>query len=547
MNCKIFKKMLYYALLIGLILTSLICLSSCKKSKFKNLISYSFFNSVKNLDPQTASEPEELTVISNIFEGLYKKSLNGGYELGLAEDLKIQNNTTYIFKLKDNIFWRKLKDGESRVKVTAQDFVFAFKRLISPKTNSPFASNYFFIKNAKKINEKKANLSSLGIYANENNQLILELEHPVPNLKELLAATPAMPCNEKFFKSTNGRYGTTKEYVCCNGPFFLNAWNTENSVTKRIKIRVNDEYHLKDNVKIVGVNFTLRSPEEAFNLFKDKEINTAILTSNQLNVLDKNNIKSIPFQNKVVGLIFNQETPIFTDNNFRAALSYSVNKEKIIKNLESNQNIATGLIPNSITIAGQSYNKLKPNTNLCPPYDPETAKKLLNNAKKNIDEKNINLNKYSILVNGRTTQALNNILQTWQKNLKLFLKVDEEQDYEKYINKLENNQFDLALVSIDNKFNTPNSILGTFTPNSKNNYAKYDVETLNKILVSANNKTNLKETVNSYFQAEYIICQQAMFIPITFETEYLAINKKVKDVVFNPANKQFYYAYCQCE
>lgn len=546
MNCKIFKKILCWALFLTFVLATLLFFNGCKKSKFKNLISYSFFNNVKNLDPQTASEPEELTVIGNIFEGLYKKSLNEGYELGVAKNLEIKNNKTYIFTLKNNVFWRNLKDGESKVKVTANDFVFAFKRLISKKTNSPFASNYFFIKNAKKIHEQKADLNSLGIYANNNNQLILELEHSVPNLEELLAATPAMPCNEKFFKSTDGRYGTTKEHISCNGPFFLNAWQVENSLTKRIKIRANDEYHLKDNVKIVGVNFTTRSPEEAFNLFKNKEINTAILNSSQFNILDKNNFNNTPFQNKVVGLIFNQETPIFTDNSFRTALAYSVNREKITNKLELNQNIATGLIPNSITIAGQSYNKLKPNVNLCPIYNPSTAKKLINIAKKNIDEKDYNLNKYSILVNGTATQALNNMLQKWQKNLKLFLKVEEEEN-EKYFNRLKNGQFDLALVSIDNKFNTPNSILSAFTPNSKNNYAKYNVEALNKLLIAANTKTNLQEIVKNYSQAEYIICQQALFIPIAFETEYLAINKNIKNIIFNPANKQFYYAYCQSE
>ena len=304
MNKK-FLNIIKFILTFILMLTVCFIFNGCKKSKYDKLISYSFSNIPKNLDPQTAYESEEITLISNIFEGLYKKNIKNEYELGIAEKvIESDDKKTLTFKIKDNVFWHVPKE-EKDVKVSANDFVFAFKRLINPKTNSPYASNYFFIKNAKKINEGKMSINSLGVHKTKENELEIELEYKTPFLKELLAQTAAMPCNESFFDSTKGCYGTSKETIISNGPFYLNTWNVEKN-TAKFRIRKNNKYHQKDLVKIIGVNFSVKTKEEAFNLFKNNEINTAIIDSNQFNSLSKNQYNKFPFQNKVNGIIFNK-------------------------------------------------------------------------------------------------------------------------------------------------------------------------------------------------------------------------------------------------
>ncbi len=533
--------------LLLMLLTLMVFFTSCKKSKFSNLLSFSFSNEIHNLDPQTAHEPEEITIINNIFEGLYKKSLNSGFELGVASNLtKTNKNQTYIFTIKDNIYWKTPKQFATNLKLTAKDFVFAFKRLISPNTNSPFASNYFFIKNAKKINEGKMSMKDLGVYENNNNQLVINLEYEPPNLEELLAATPAMPCNEEFFKSTNARYGTKKENVISNGPFFLNSWSSDKKTT-RIRIRANDKYYARDNIKIIGVNFSVRSPEESFNMFKNKEINTAIINSSQFNELNKEMIKSQAFQNKITGIIFNQQRKTFADENLRLALALSVDKHKLEESLTSNQIIANNLIPNSIKIFGKDYNDAKSNKSFCPKYSPAEAKEFLVKAKNaaNKQKTELNLHSCSILVNNSKNMALNQILQTWQKNLRLFLKIDNQEN-DKYLTKLQNSEFDCALVTLNSNFNSPASILNKFLSDSSENYAKYDIKSFEKYMNLAAKSKDTQEIINNYFKAEQVLCQYGYFIPIYFETEYFVFDSRFKDIIFNPANKEFYYAYCSC-
>ncbi len=552
MNKKLLKK-IKFIITATLMLTICLIFTSCsfgskflKKSKYDKLISYTFLNAPKNLDPQTAYETEEITLISNIFEGLYKKNLKNEYELGIAEKVnESDDEKTLTFTIKNNAFWRFPKE-EKNVKVTANDFVFAFKRLINPKTNSPYASNYFFIKNAKKIYEGKMPIDSLGVYKNKNNELIIELEYKTPFLKELLSQTAAMPCNENFFDSTKGCYGTSKDTVISNGPFYLNSWNIEKNTTK-FRIRKNDKYHQKDMVKIIGVNFSVKTSDEAFNLFKNNEINSAIVSSNQFNNLPKDQFQSTAFQNKVTGIIFNNKNKFLSDVKTHTALSYSVDRYKLEDKLISKQTIANNLIPNSITIMGKPYNKLKKRS-CCPSYNPEQAKDLFKTAKEEAKKKDkkFNINSFSILTKDSSNQILNQLLQTWQKDLNLFLKIDNQNE-EQYDKKLKNGQFDCALISINSTYNSPASILKTFTSNSPLNYSKYFIPEFDEQLYSATNQNDIDSATEKYRELEETIVRYGFFIPLTFETEYFVTDKKIKNIMFNPSSKQFYYAYCYSE
>ena len=538
---KIFTNKLSFLFTTMLIFFISFSFSGCKKSKFNKLISYSFMETAKNLDPQTAFKSEEITLINNIFEGLYKKSEKGGYELGVAREvIKSSDNKKLTFKLKDNVYWRY---KNNKVKLSASDFIFAFRRLLDPKTNSSFAPNYFFIKNAQNINEKNAPVESLGAFENENGDFVLELEYTPPLLEELLAATPSMPCNKKFFESTKGRYGTTKENIISNGPFYLNTWNIEKNTTK-FRIRKNDKYHNKDNVKIIGVNFSVKTKEEAFNLFKNNEINTAIVDSNQFNLLNKNLIKNKPFQNKVTGIIFNQRDIFLNNPKTLMAMANTIDRYKIQSMLPINQTIASNIIPKSTTILGEPYNQIKPQEECCPKYNPEIGKNFFNIAKQETQKANkkFNINAYSILTKDATNPVLNQILQIWQKDLNFFLKL-EQQDSEQFEKKLQNGHFDCALISFNSTFNSPLAILQNFSSNSPLNYAKYEIKDYDVKLNSAANQKEKSSIAKEYFEIEKEICKNGYFIPIIFETEYFVTNNKIEGILFNPASKEFYYAY----
>ena len=89
------------------------------------------------LDPARAVTETEKTVAANLYENLMKQTLTGvtaGQASSYVYTDNMDGTETYTFTLRSDIYW---SDGR---KVAAQDFVYAWQRLVDPETNSPHAS-----------------------------------------------------------------------------------------------------------------------------------------------------------------------------------------------------------------------------------------------------------------------------------------------------------------------------------------------------------------------------------------------------------------------
>ena len=86
------------------------------------------------LDPARAVTETEKTVAANLYENLMKQTLTGvtaGQASSYVYTDNMDGTETYTFTLRSDIYW---SDGR---RVTAQDFVYAWQRLVDPETNSP--------------------------------------------------------------------------------------------------------------------------------------------------------------------------------------------------------------------------------------------------------------------------------------------------------------------------------------------------------------------------------------------------------------------------
>ena len=96
-----------------------------------------FIERPETFDPAYATTEEERTITGHLFENLMKYTAAGLVNGQAAEYTVVTNEDgteTYTFTLRDDIYW---SDG---VAVTAEDFVFAWQRLVAPQVASPHAS-----------------------------------------------------------------------------------------------------------------------------------------------------------------------------------------------------------------------------------------------------------------------------------------------------------------------------------------------------------------------------------------------------------------------
>ena len=101
----------------------------------------------ESLDPHKTSTVYEAHILRDLFEGLVMQDAKANLIPGAAESWTISDDgTVYTFKLRADAVW---SNGDP---VTAEDFVYSFRRLEDPATGAEYASMLYVIKNGEEVN-----------------------------------------------------------------------------------------------------------------------------------------------------------------------------------------------------------------------------------------------------------------------------------------------------------------------------------------------------------------------------------------------------------
>ena len=134
---------------------------SCPKARADSgkTLNWSVQSDLETLDPQQCVDSTSGQMLNNVCEGLYRHGTNR-LEKALAKSSKVsKDGLTWTFKLRKDGRW---SNGD---KVTAGDFVYAFRRAVDPKTNDSNANLFGSIKNAGDIQKGTKKPTELGVSA----------------------------------------------------------------------------------------------------------------------------------------------------------------------------------------------------------------------------------------------------------------------------------------------------------------------------------------------------------------------------------------------
>ena len=200
-------------------------------------------------DPETLDLPKtslviEDNIVSDLFVGLFTDDIKGEPIPGAAQSWTTSpDGLTWIFKLRPHNW----SDGTP---VTAQDFVFSFRRLVDPKTAAQYAYFGYLFKNGEKVNGGKAPVEALGVKALDDQTLEIDLEHPVPYLPEILKHQVMYPTPEKVVRKWGDAWSAPGHMVS-NGPYTLASWR----LGDKIKLVKNPGFYDAANVCLDEVNY----------------------------------------------------------------------------------------------------------------------------------------------------------------------------------------------------------------------------------------------------------------------------------------------------
>jgi len=188
---------------------------------------------IQALDPALARGVPEHRVLNAVYEGLTRSDPKTYDPLpGVAERWDIsKDGKTYTFHLRD-CAWT---DGK---KVTAQDFVFSWRRILNPSFPSDYAHMLHVVKGAEPYNSKKtSDPLTVAIEAKDDRTLVVELEHPVPYFPELVTHYAFHPLRKDVIEK-HGDAWTRTENIVTNGPFKVKEWRPN----EHVLLEKNDAY-----------------------------------------------------------------------------------------------------------------------------------------------------------------------------------------------------------------------------------------------------------------------------------------------------------------
>lgn len=294
----------------------------------------------RSLDPHRAVGNSAAVVLYDLFTGLMTLDVSGILTEGVAESYTVSDDgLTYTFILRPGVAW---SDGRA---LTAEDFVYSFRRLLTPSTAARFASQLFPIVNAQAVNRGDKEPSALGVTATDKSTLVVRLNQPTAYLPQLMASNAASPVPRHVIEA-EGRGWTRPGIMVSNGAYRLE----EQIPSTLIRAVKNEAFYDAANVAIDEVIFyPTENQGTSLSRFRAGELDVILnFPANQVERIRETIPDSLHIT-PALGVYYlapNTRKPPFDDPRVRRALALAIDRDLIVTRLlPPGTTAATNIVP----------------------------------------------------------------------------------------------------------------------------------------------------------------------------------------------------------
>ena len=470
-----------------------------------------------SLDPHQLSGDWENRIAGDIFEGLVTEDIGAEPIPGQAESWEISDDgLTYTFSLREGIVW---SDGTP---VTAEDFVFSFRRLMDPENAAQYAYLQYPIENAEAVNAGDMPVEELGVRAIDDATLEITLERPTPYFIGALTHYTAYPIPAHAIEEHGGDWVQPGNIVT-NGPYVPVEWVPNSHVlTER-----NPEYWDAESVSIEGVRF---EPAEdiasAFKRYRAGEFDIMTGMPKDQYAWIQENMPGEARVSPFAGLyyyVMNHEVPPFDDVDVRTALSMAVNREVI-----GPQVLGTGEIPAFSWVPPGMANYGEPETvewkDVAYPERVEQAKSLMEGAGFGPDSPLELTLRYNTDDNHRRVAVA--IASMWKPlgvEVELF-----NTETKVHYDDIRAGEFQVARAGWLADYNDADNFLNLLKGGIEFNYGNYESAEFDRLMDEANATADADEREALLREAERVALADAAAIPIYYYLSENLVSPKVQ-------------------
>lgn len=498
-------------------------------SETANILKVQIDVEVASMDPQIATDGTSFEVMGAVTEGLYSVDAAGSPILAMAESVdKSEDGLTYTFHLRD-------ANWSNGTPVTANDFVFAWKRLVDPATASEysFIAEIAGIKNASAIIAGEMPVDELGAVAQDDKTLVVTLDFPVSYFESLMSFNSFFPVNEAFFTETGDLFGTSPETILANGPFKISAYEPAATTIELVK---NEDYWDADAVQLDGIEYqVIKEAQQTMLAYQNGDLDVANLAGEQVE-----QFKADPeFNNVVAGYLWyispNQTVAGLENVNLRKALALSYDKAAIVNNILKDGSIVADFAIPTLLATGPDGKDYRETAGTYLSTDKAKALEYYNTAKA---ELGVDTFSYTLIV--EDTESAQNVAQFIQSEIQTTLPgmtiTIETMPKKNRVERMQDGDFELGLTRWGPDYADPMTYLDMWTTGSSNNYGFWSNADYDAIIQSAKNgelALDLEARWEALKQAEAIVMDEAVIFPVYQKGNAVMIKSNVSGIEFH--------------
>jgi oligopeptide transport system substrate-binding protein len=482
----------------------------------------------KSLDPVFIDGTWEAQIAGDMLLGLTTEDAEGKPIPGAAASWDASpDGLTWTFHLREHTW----SDG---VPVKADDFVFAWRRILDPKTAAPYAYYLYPIKNARAVNTGMMPATELGVTAPDDKTLVVTLANPLPFMTEFLTHHTMVPSPRHAIETKGAEWSRPGNYLS-NGSYILREWIPNDHIT----LIKNPKFYDAANVKIDVVNYyPTADGDAALRRLRAGELDTQDpIPPLQIDFLRANMADALKITPTLTTsyVSINLTHKPLDDVRIREAMNLAYDREAMVERI-----LKLGDVP--------AYNMVPPGTANYPggvamrfkdmSFEQRLAKaQQLMRAAGYAPQKMLRL-RFATTTNAVTRQTIAPLQEMWRKAY-IDLEVVQSDTQINY-QKLQEGDFDVGTAGWVADYNDPSNFLdvlrtGTGT-NWANNYGRYSNKNYDALLDKAAAERDLEKRGQMLAQAEQMMLDDYPAVFVRFQTQPAIVQRYVKGWV--PNSKQ---------
>ncbi len=488
--------------------------------------------SPETIDPALNSAVDGSNMIIHAFEGLLKFDKDDKVVPGLAESYEVSDDgLTWTFHLRDGLKW---SDGSD---LTAEDFVYSWKRVADPATAAPYG--YDLLNYIVGYDEAaEGDLDALAVSAPDASTFVVELKSPCVYFDKICAFAVMVPV-QKATVEANGDAWTIKPetYITC-GPYYM----TEYTDGAQIVFEKNPNYW-----DVANITFD----EIVWHLIEDSNAAYSAYQNGDIAMIKDVPTEEIPslegsdefFVDPIMGtyyVCFNTQLEPFNDAKVREALSLAIDRSYVAGTImQGTYSPATNFVGPGISdaVGGSSFEDVT-REKYGDHFDVTSYDKDLERAKELLAEAGYpggeGFPEFKYLTNDSGYhKAVAEYLQSAWGELGLTMTVNI-QEWKTVTADRRAGNYEVARNGWVFDWDDPSNMINLLETGNGNNDGKYSNPKFDKAVDEARNTTDIDEHYDLLHQAEQILLEDAAIAPVAYYNDFWLQKKELKNTWHSP-------------